>query len=309
MQSIISDGKQRLVPLVLSLACGLLFLPALSVSASAEALNKQAVKKKISGNTVKLFNKRQQAEVFLYFAPGGKVAGVINSKPARKIRQKWSIKKNGALCRFIAAQKKNICRRMEADGNKLRFVKGDGSLAFEATLLPGKQLPADGPQQAMGKGGGGKKPGMVIKKQDQNGDGRLSKQEFKGPPQKFAKIDADKDGFITTKELAAAQARRGGAGPKGGAMANGPDGNGNPPSISDRLAMMDSNGDGKVEPSEWRGKEQIFKRLDRNHDGYITSSEVAELEKKKSQNPLMTLAMQNLRAPERQLERRAHRQD
>ncbi|NQV78682.1 MAG: EF-hand domain-containing protein [Lutibacter sp.] len=42
----------------------------------------------------------------------------------------------------------------------------------------------------------------LLKKMDKNDDGKLSKEEVKGPlKDDFTKIDTDKDGFITKKEL------------------------------------------------------------------------------------------------------------
>ncbi len=64
---------------------------------------------------------------------------------------------------------------------------------FTAARKRGAAKPnvADGP----GKGGG-PNPKMKVQKMDQNGDGKLSKTEFRGPPQKFAMMDANGDGDI-----------------------------------------------------------------------------------------------------------------
>src|SRR5262249_13511758 len=42
-----------------------------------------------------------------------------------------------------------------------------------------------------------------------------------------------------------------------------------------RIANMDTDGDGKISQSEWKGPAQAFQRLDANHDGYITRDEMA----------------------------------
>tara|TARA_R110002049_G_scaffold272070_1_gene449333 strand:- start:873 stop:1157 length:285 start_codon:yes stop_codon:yes gene_type:complete len=51
----------------------------------------------------------------------------------------------------------------------------------------------------------GKKPPtfkQLLKEMDKNEDGKLSREEVKGPlKEDFAKIDANEDGFITEKEL------------------------------------------------------------------------------------------------------------
>lgn len=53
--------------------------------------------------------------------------------------------------------------------------------------------------------GEGKKPPTAeeaIKQMDTNKDGKLAKDEVKGPlKDDFSKIDADKDGYITLEEL------------------------------------------------------------------------------------------------------------
>ena len=42
----------------------------------------------------------------------------------------------------------------------------------------------------------------LLKEMDKNEDGKLSKEEVKGPlKEDFAKVDLDEDGFITKKEL------------------------------------------------------------------------------------------------------------
>ena len=65
---------------------------------------------------------------------------------------------------------------------------------------------------ALGKGGAGA-PGRgqgktaldVFNSQDADGDGRVSKEEAKGPlAEQFDKIDADKDGKLSRQEAAAA---------------------------------------------------------------------------------------------------------
>lgn len=79
-------------------------------------------------------------------------------------------------------------------------------------LLAGLLLP----QAALAQGGGGPpSPDMMIKRQDANGDGKLSRDEFRGPPQRFDMMDADKDGFLTKEEITAFRAGGPGAKPGG----------------------------------------------------------------------------------------------
>ena len=95
---------------------------------------------------------------------------------------------------------------------------------------------------------------------DKNGDGKLSKDEFAGPPQAFDRLDSDKDGFVTMPEAARImrQRRRSArAGPMG-----------------ERLRAMDKNKDGKISKDEFIGPAALFERLDRNSDGFISTDEL-----------------------------------
>jgi len=43
---------------------------------------------------------------------------------------------------------------------------------------------------------------QLVEKMDANKDGKLSKEEIKGPlKERFAKVDTDEDGFITAEEF------------------------------------------------------------------------------------------------------------
>ena len=70
--------------------------------------------------------------------------------------------------------------------------------------------------------------------------------------QAFDRMDADKDGFLTKDELrSAAREFRG--------------------KHRSRLREMDADADGNISRSEWKGKEEIFNRLDANNDGLLSS--------------------------------------
>lgn len=171
----------------------------------------------------------------------------------------------------------------------------------------GANGPPGGPGKGKGKGkGGGPSAKMKVQKMDQNGDGKLSKTEFRGPPKKFAMMDKNKDGFVTGQELAAGMSKgRAGGGP------GGPEGGGQrkPPSLAQKFAMMDANRDGDIQRSEWRGPENNFKRLDRDRDGVLSSDEIEKVVKRGNQAPLRTVAMKAYYRPESQLETRTGRAD
>jgi hypothetical protein len=86
-----------------------------------------------------------------------------------------------------------------------------------------------------GRGQGGRRrdgqrpsPSQIIKQSDTNSDGKLSKDEAPEQMKAFFDLaDADKDGFITTSELAAGmKAMGGGGGGDGGGERGGPRGDG-----------------------------------------------------------------------------------
>ena len=78
---------------------------------------------------------------------------------------------------------------------------------------------AKGPKGAKGDKGG---PGWnVLKHDDENGDGKLSPDEFSGPPSAFPQIDKNGDGFLTEAEVGPGRKRppQVDKGPKSGAVA------------------------------------------------------------------------------------------
>jgi hypothetical protein len=53
-----------------------------------------------------------------------------------------------------------------------------------------------------------------IQRADRDGDKKLSRQEFRGPPRRFQRLDGNADGFIDAQEMAQAGRRRPPRGPK-----------------------------------------------------------------------------------------------
>jgi Ca2+-binding EF-hand superfamily protein len=49
----------------------------------------------------------------------------------------------------------------------------------------------------------------IVDRQDTNQDGKISKEEFRGPPPLFDRLDRDKDGYVTKEEHEAAFPSRG----------------------------------------------------------------------------------------------------
>lgn len=86
---------------------------------------------------------------------------------------------------------------------------------------------------------------------DQNGDGIITRTEWRGTARSFNENDWNDDGRLSGDEV------RVGATP--------------PPM---RFAQMDQNGDGMITRAEWRGTAQAFDRNDWNNDGRLSGDEV-----------------------------------
>ena len=92
---------------------------------------------------------------------------------------------------------------------------------------------------------------------DLNADGVVSRDEWRGNDESFAKIDTDRNGTLSREELAAARKTWGEHHGRG-----------------DFAARMDRNGDGAVARDEWRGNDESFAKIDTNSDGRLTKEEL-----------------------------------
>ena len=98
---------------------------------------------------------------------------------------------------------------------------------------------------------------------DADGDGKVSSDEFTGPPENFADLDANGNGFIEAAEAP-----------------QGPPPEGTKPEVergTDFIADWDKNGDGKVARDEYLGPPENFDALDHNKDGFIDKSEAPQM--------------------------------
>jgi Ca2+-binding EF-hand superfamily protein len=103
--------------------------------------------------------------------------------------------------------------RFESIGSKFaEFDKnGDGKISreeFAGPVFLFARLDADGDgsitkeeASKLQPGPGGGDLAQRLRAMDRNGDGKISKDEFAGPPQFFDRFDANKDGSITVDEL------------------------------------------------------------------------------------------------------------
>jgi Ca2+-binding EF-hand superfamily protein len=123
-------------------------------------------------------------------------------------------------------------------------------LALSASLLgQTPQNPGQNGRQARGR------PNFA--RMDANNDGKISSSEWKGSAEMFARLDSNHDGYITREEMKQNRPKNRNA--KGRGARN--------------LRALDTNGDGKISREEWKGRSEVFDRLDANHDGYITRDE------------------------------------
>ncbi|MGD9368263.1 MAG: EF-hand domain-containing protein [Desulfobacteraceae bacterium] len=95
-------------------------------------------------------------------------------------------------------------------------------------------------------------PQEILAEFDADDDGYLSALEFPGPEAHFEDLDTDGDGFLDQEELLAGR-----PGP--------PEGGG--------FERDDADQDGRVSQSEFSGPQDLFQRMDRDGDGYITQDE------------------------------------
>lgn len=201
----------------LALWSGSVMLSGYHGAVAAEPLSAEAIRDLIPGNSITFFNHQLGSEVTLYFEAGGQVVGRNAANPNQVIRQQWSISGNGALCRVVPNQQRQMCQRIQADGHKLRFIKPDGSVAFEAVLTTGNRMARAIDGRAGGKGGspagagGGPTlrpgPAQIIAAMDRDGDGTISSREWRGPKGAFKRLDKDEDGIVTSVELAKIEAQ------------------------------------------------------------------------------------------------------
>ena len=85
--------------------------------------------------------------------------------------------------------------------NMVRCVRGGDVAEVESGPKVEKQKTQSQPDQRGGSDGGFKKRGSrFMKRADRDGDGKVSKDEFRGPDDHFDDLDKNKDGFITEDE-------------------------------------------------------------------------------------------------------------
>ncbi|MFO8081763.1 MAG: hypothetical protein R6V07_15860 [Armatimonadota bacterium] len=109
---------------------------------------------------------------------------------------------------------------------------------------------------------------------DANQDGKIDRDEFRGPDEAFARLDANGDGAITRDELAV---RGDQAGARRRGQNQGRIGDADPARRwQQMLERFDANADGQISAEEFEGREEVLKFLDANDDGVITEDEAMQ---------------------------------
>ena len=135
-------------------------------------------------------------------------------------------------------------------------------------------------QDGFGRGPGrGRFPGPNIgfAALDANGDGVLDAREIAAAPTALARLDKNSDGRITSDEVRMAMPEgRGRGGPGRGRGEQEQQGGGNVVEDTVKTLMaFDANGDGRLSRSELPERFQgIFDRADENKDGFLTPDEI-----------------------------------
>lgn len=91
-----------------------------------------------------------------------------------------------------------------------------------------------------------------LRGMDVNGDGVVTRGEWRGDAAKFDRLDTNRDGVLSSQDWKGRNDNR-----RGG-----------------RFNGLDTNRDGVVTRGEWRGNDHSFRRHDRNNDGVISGPEM-----------------------------------
>lgn len=192
----------------------------------------------------------QQEEVAKFDQPGGGPGGGFRDlDPA----QRWQ-----RMVEFMDGNRDGQISRDEFRGPEKMFQvldrNGDGVITEDEGRAgrPGEGGPG-GPGGAGGDYAARLK--LLLKQWDKDGDGKLSRQEWQGREEMFARLDADGDGFITEEEIG-----RGLGGPM-------------PPRnpVQQLIGVLDRDADGQVSAEEWSA---FFQQTDANGNGFLTQDEL-----------------------------------
>lgn len=129
-----------------------------------------------------------------------------------------------------------------------------------------------------------------LKAMDANGDGKVSREEFRGPSRMWDRVDTDKDGFVTEAEFKKATASRAGGSRNGGRGAN----------TDWMFELLDRDQDKELTERDLLA---LRKAADANGDGKLTKDEFLAFLKKRSERPSGTAPTVGSVAPAFELQR------
>lgn len=124
---------------------------------------------------------------------------------------------------------------------------GDGVLSGDEVRIGARRQP----REVVGTSGRQDRFTML----DTNGDGRISRDEWRGNANVFNALDANGDGALTRQEALGTTTA------------------GTNPGADDAFARIDANRDGAISRGEWRWNTAAFDRLDANRDGRLSREE------------------------------------
>lgn len=105
----------------------------------------------------------------------------------------------------------------------------------------------------------------MFQRLDKNHDGAISLDEWPRPAQAFARLDVNKDNLLSRDELQRAATPRQFERQQ---RLN--------QQIQRQVRRMDTNGDRAISREEWRGKADLFDRIDADKDGKLTPVEIRQ---------------------------------
>jgi Ca2+-binding EF-hand superfamily protein len=105
----------------------------------------------------------------------------------------------------------------------------------------------------------------LLQRLDKDGDGKISRAEWPREAQTFDRLDANKDEMLSGEEIGKVATARQLRMRQARARV-----------VRARLRRLDTNKDHVISRDEWRGKPEVFDRLDANKDGQLTPAEIRQ---------------------------------
>jgi len=213
--------------------------------------------------------KLSMRELMAQSQSGGRSEGQKGGKDGSRLK-KMDTDGDGKVSKqeFLDNTANKFFGHLDKDGDG--YISKEESEAMKKNRPKRQNRPQDGQGGKGGQGNNEDRAKQMFSKMDANGDGKLSRDEFRGPDQAFDKIDENNDGSLTMEELQ--KGRKGGQGRQGGKKGG-------------LLERNDTDSDGKVSKAEMQaGFAKHFDRVDKNGDGFLTEDEMPKRGKSRGQD-------------------------